>query len=460
MPTAKYPVEQFGHMINGLHEAHGPIYRLKISKVWQVNIDRVEDAEIAFRKEEDAPYRTPLLIEQIYNQRAKSPVNFVGITNGSHWRRVRSSLNVLMNRPRSVTHYLSAQEQVAVDFADRLYREQGSDPAVVTDLFFRFATESVGVVCFNKRLGFLDEDSRTDAQKAKLLWSYRTNTRCVSEAMFGRRILYRLYEDSFYREYKEAKETIVEHARQCIAEAREETTQREKEGTLDPDEANFLLSLVTEKSLTEQDVFDVVFSLMAAGSDTTSCTLQLLFYALATNPDKQEKVAEEVLTHMGRDGPLTAPVLDKLAYMTAAVREGMRLYFPVASSGERFSQHNTALCGYQVPKGTRLILNSLGNATCPRYFDNPESFSPERWLRNKEGRREKDIHPLAHLPFGVGRRNCIGRRFALQELYLAATKTLQKYRIGLKEGCPPLETIFTPVRVPKHHLPFTLTPRD
>ena len=56
----------------------------------------------------------------------------------------------------------------------------------------------------------------------------------------------------------------------------------------------------------------------------TACGLQLLFYALATNKDKQEKLAEELMTHMGPEGHLTESVLDKLVYLKACVQESLR----------------------------------------------------------------------------------------------------------------------------------------
>ncbi|XP_070173330.1 probable cytochrome P450 CYP44 [Littorina saxatilis] len=459
-PFSKYPVESIGHVLCELHDALGPIYCLRSGKEWVVHIDNLEDAEAVLRSEEGTPFRKPILITQVYNKRVTKPVITLSILNGPEWKRLRSPMNVRMNRPSSVAHYLPIQEEVAVDFADKLYHLQGSDPAVLTELFFKFATESVGVVAFNKRLGFLDEDSEYDASKQKLLKSYKANTRCVAEALFGKRFLYILYEDSFFREYAEAKETIGEYAYACIKEAVEEIARREREGTLNTNDPNFLLSLLAERSLSEQDVFSIVDTLMAAGSDSTACGLQLLFYALATNPDKQEKVAEEVLTHMGRDGHLTAPVLDKLAYMTAAVKESMRLFFPVPSGAQRRLPNNAVLSGYQVPKGTIVGVNSLRIAISPRYYDQPNSFVPERWLRNEGGQRTRDISTMAYLPFGFGARNCVGRRFALQEIYLATAKMLQKYRLGLKDECGEVETIFTPFRAPRHPLPFTITPRE
>lgn len=60
--------------------------------------------------------------------------------------------------------------------------------------------------------------------------------------------------------------------------------------------------------------------------------------------------------------------------------------------------------------------------TCKNEFANPDQYIPERWLRSSDGYLPKDEPKMAVLPFGYGPRNCIGRRFAEQEVYLAAIK--------------------------------------
>lgn len=55
-------------------------------------------------------------------------------------------------------------------------------------------------------------------------------------------------------------------------------------------------------------------------------------------------------------------------------------------------------------------------------FKDALSFKPERWLRENTDRKE--IHPFAAIPFGVGQRSCIGRRFAEQETFLAVVKVI------------------------------------
>ena len=73
---------------------------------------------------------------------------------------------------------------------------------------------------------------------------------------------------------------------------------------------------------------------------------------------------------------------------------------------------------------TQILICSI--SVSKAYFDNPHQYIPERWLRSEDGKRlDSTIHPMAALPFGYGPRNCIGRRFAEQEMYIATVKVCQ-----------------------------------
>ena len=63
-----------------------------------------------------------------------------------------------------------------------------------------------------------------------------------------------------------------------------------------------------------------------------------------------------------------------------------------------------------------------------RFFKNAKEFDPRRWLRTDE-KSEENVHPYAHLPFGFGARQCIGRRIAEQEIYTILTKIIQRYEV-------------------------------
>lgn len=63
------------------------------------------------------------------------------------------------------------------------------------------------------------------------------------------------------------------------------------------------------------------------------------------------------------------------------------------------------------------------------YFDEPNKFIPERWIKSNEGcpMSRKRIHPFVSLPFGYGRRSCLGRRFAEIELQILLAKVKGRF---------------------------------
>lgn len=66
---------------------------------------------------------------------------------------------------------------------------------------------------------------------------------------------------------------------------------------------------------------------------------------------------------------------------------------------------------------TLITLCHFATSRDPATFRNPDEFQPHRWLN-----KEQTHHPYASVPFGVGKRSCIGRRIAELELYLALSR--------------------------------------
>lgn len=92
---------------------------------------------------------------------------------------------------------------------------------------------------------------------------------------------------------------------------------------------------------------------------TSSGTTGIL-YLLATNPDKQAKLREELRTVLPKkDSPLTPENMRNLPYLRACIKEGLRLC-PPAAGNVRAAGKDMVLQGYQIPKGVGFarILNS------------------------------------------------------------------------------------------------------
>jgi cytochrome P450 len=188
------------------------------------------------------------------------------------------------------------------------------------------------------------------------------------------------------------------------------------------------------RPLSEQLVRDEMMTLFLAGHETTALALSYSFYLLAKHPAAEAELAAELDAVLGDDPPTAADV-PRLRYTEWVVRESMRLYPPAWSLG-REALADCEVGGFFVPKGTQLAPIQWVVHRDRRWFDDPETFRPERW-DNDLARR---LPRCAYFPFGDGPRVCIGERFAMLEAVLILATAAQRYRLSLPPG-PPLRLV-------------------
>lgn len=119
-------------------------------------------------------------------------------------------------------------------------------------------------------------------------------------------------------------------------------------------------------------------------------------------------------------GDVRAAHYPHLRFVTAVVKEALRLYPPVWSLG-RVATKGSALGSLPVVKGTDIWLCLHRLHRDPRWYPEPERFRPERWLGNQAQRR------FTYVPFGVGPRICVGQHFAMAETVLGLASMLRRF---------------------------------
>ncbi|MEQ9315451.1 MAG: cytochrome P450, partial [Henriciella sp.] len=179
---------------------------------------------------------------------------------------------------------------------------------------------------------------------------------------------------------------------------------------------NDLLSLMIEAKdpetgigLTDDEIADNVVTFIAAGHETTALALTWVLYLIANLPEWQDKLREEVAEVFG-DGPLRADGIEKLVLHERVIKEAMRLYPPATAIG-RSATENTDLGSLQVTPKDRLVLAIYALHRNERFWDDPNTFNPDRFLPEEEAKR----HRYAFIPFSAGPRICIGAKFAMLE---------------------------------------------
>ncbi|XP_045589883.1 cytochrome P450 2J6 [Procambarus clarkii] len=172
-----------------------------------------------------------------------------------------------------------------------------------------------------------------------------------------------------------------------------------------------------------------VLELFLAGSETTSTSLWWAVYLLASNPKVQQTMQEELDQVVGRDNLPTLDHMDSVPYTTAAIYEVQRVGDLVPISIPHQTSQDTVLGEYNIPKGTCVLFNLSGALKDPRYWKHPDRFWPEHFL-TPEG---KVFKPEPFLPFGSGKRVCLGESLARLELFLFITTLVHKFSWRLSD---------------------------
>lgn len=179
---------------------------------------------------------------------------------------------------------------------------------------------------------------------------------------------------------------------------------------------------------TDQIVKGLVLNLIMAGTDTSAVTLEWAMTNLLNNPEVLTKAKEEIDAKIGdEDRLIEESDLANLDYLQCIVWETLRLHPAAPLLLPHMPSEDCTIGGYDVQRGTLVLVNAYAIHRDPTVWDDPEVFKPERFEKEviKEGPKL--------MPFGLGRRACPGAGLAQRVVKLALGSMIQCFewkRIG------------------------------
>ncbi|XP_028982433.1 probable cytochrome P450 6a13 [Diachasma alloeum] len=186
---------------------------------------------------------------------------------------------------------------------------------------------------------------------------------------------------------------------------------RERENIVRHDFVDTLISMkrsndVNEWKFTDANLAAQALVFFAAGFETSSTTISFALLELSHTPELQEKLRKEILETMKNcDGKLTYEIVSEMKYLDMVVQETLRKDSPaLLLTRHAFQSYKVPGTDFTIEKGMSLFIPIYAIHHDPEYFPDPEVFDPERF--SDEARRLR--HPMAHIPFGDGPKNCIG----------------------------------------------------
>lgn len=208
----------------------------------------------------------------------------------------------------------------------------------------------------------------------------------------------------------------------------------------------------TGHKLTRSELLEQSLTFLGAGHETTATAMAWFWHLMSQNPDARDRMLDEIDTILQGRIPNSDDV-DSLPWTKACFSEAMRIHPPVYLSMRRATADDD-LNGRYIKRGTVVVVLTHRLHRNPDVWSDPERFDPTRFLPGAGADRPK----AAYVPFGGGRRICIGSQFALMEGTLIATRTSQRFVLDAVPGHRVVEEGFTTLR-PKGGLPMVIRRR-
>nr|AHZ31753.1 flavonoid 3'-hydroxylase [Viola x wittrockiana] len=221
--------------------------------------------------------------------------------------------------------------------------------------------------------------------------------------------------------------------------------EHRKNGGGDRKQTDLLSMLISSKEsdgekLTDTEIKALLLNMFTAGTDTSSSTVEWAVAELLRNPKILAHLKRELDSVVGRDRLVTELDLPQLTYLQAVIKETFRLHPSTPLSLPRIASEGCEINGYEIPKGSTLLVNVWAIARDPDVWAQPLEFRPERFLPGGE-KASVDVrgNDFELIPFGAGRRICAGMSLGLRMVQLMTATLVHAFDWDLEEGVDPLK---------------------
>lgn len=224
----------------------------------------------------------------------------------------------------------------------------------------------------------------------------------------------------------------------------------------------FGLDVPGRGKLGEEELVTLVSEVISAGTDTSATALEWALLHLVMDMGIQEKLYEEIVACVGKNGVVLESDVEKMPYLTAIVKETFRRHPPSHFVLSHAATEETELGGYTVPKDASVEFYTAWLTEDPDMWSDPDSFRPERFLTGDGV--DVDVtgtKGLKMMPFGIGRRICPAWTLGTLHISLLLARMVHAFKWVPAPNYPPDPTeTFAFTVVMKNPLKAVILPRS
>ncbi|WVZ51485.1 hypothetical protein U9M48_002630 [Paspalum notatum var. saurae] len=393
-----------------LAQKHGPLMLLRFGELKIMVVTSSEGAQEVL-KTQDMLFADRFLLATLAaftfdgNDIATAPY-------GERWRQLRKICVLEMLSAARVRSFRCIREEEVARFLEKLTASATTSSAVdVTKMISMFINDAFTRESVGSRCKYQEE--YLDALNTAIR---HTSTLSVADLFPSSRLMLAL--STGPRTVLACRNRIQRILEQIIQEKVEAMDHGEEEVV--DSFVGVLLRVQKERStaipLTNDTIIAVMFDMFAAGSETSSTTLNWCMTELVRSPAAMARSQAEVREAFKGRSAITEDDLEDLGYL-------------------KLSREACQVMGYDIPKDTVVFVNAWAIGRDPRYWEDAEEFKPERF----EGRNDIDYkgNNFEYLPFGSGRRSCPGMNLGVGNIELALASLLYHFDWKLPHGIGP-----------------------
>ncbi|KAJ8725545.1 hypothetical protein PYW08_003728 [Mythimna loreyi] len=183
----------------------------------------------------------------------------------------------------------------------------------------------------------------------------------------------------------------------------------------------------------ELQLKQILGDLFSAGMETIKSSLLWMIVFMLRNPEAKKRVQEELDAIIGRERLPTVEDMPHLPYTEATIMETLRLSNIVPLGTTHSPTKDVNLNGYSIPAGSQVIPLINRVHMDPNLWDEPNKFNPSRFVEESG----KIRRPEFFMPFGVGRRMCLGDVLARMEMFMFFSCIMHQFDVVMEDGAAP-----------------------
>ncbi|KAJ6838992.1 cytochrome P450 71A1-like isoform X1 [Iris pallida] len=465
LPPGPRPVPIFGnllqigdiphHTIYELSKTYGPIFYMRMGQIPVVSVTSPALAEEVLRKLDlvccTRPHMTAFQ-EYTFNYCDVSAAPY-----GDNWRILRKVFVVELLSNKKLSFFRGARQAETDKMIESIRnRPDQAAPINIKDFMVRLSNN---IVC---RVTFGHMNEGIYGERSQLHALLEEGNRMLDEIFFGDFFPGFGWIDWLTGKRKRMQKIVKELGdffQQMIDKHKENFTKRGEDHHDKEDFIDVMIRLCKEEGsqITTDHIKGSIMDIITGGTDTSASTVTWAMSQLARHPRVMKKAQEELRRVVGDKGKVEESDLPHCEYLKLVMNETLRLH--AQNPLLRETMEDCKIDGYDIPKGTRVIVSAWAIARDEDAWENALEFFPERFEGSSINFWGNDFQ---YLPFGAGRRICPGINFGMHTVSLALANLLYTFDwelpVGTKEGDIDLDD--APGFVTYKKTPLLLVPKN